>query len=87
MVSNLTQGIAPVLWGLMIEALTPLNTSWQGLKLNRYTVFFLAVEGVLLVALMLCRRLDEPTALNMESLRRDLFHLPARLWLRIWPRP
>ncbi len=86
-VSNLTQGIAPVLWGMMIDAVGSLQGRWHGLEWNRFSLFFLAVGGVFLVALLLCRRLEEPTARNMEDLLRDLLQTPARLWLRVLSRP
>jgi MFS family permease len=85
-VGNLTQGIAPILWGLLIDALGPLHVEWGQFEWNRFSVFFVAADLVFLVAIGLCGRLDEPTAANMEDLLRDLLRSPLRVWLRLWPR-
>jgi MFS family permease len=85
-VANLTQGISPIAWGLLIDALGPLHFQWHGFVWTRFSAFFTAVEAVFIATLILCRFLDEPAALNMEDLARDLLRSPARLWLRLWPR-
>lgn len=84
---NLVQGIAPILWGLLIDALGPLNVRWHGLVWNRFSVFFAAVAVVFLLALALSRRLHEPAAVRMDELLREiLIQSPIRFWLRLWPR-
>ena len=86
-VGNLTLGLAPILWGLLIDALRPLHWVWHGMEWNRFSVFFLAVSLAMLIALGCCRRLDEPAAVGMEALLRDvLIRSPQRFWLRFWPR-
>ena len=85
-VSNLTQGIAPVLWGLMIDALSGLHRRWHAFSWNRFSMFFLVVALVFVATIWLCRRLDEPRASSMETLLRDLLRSHVRFWLRLWPR-
>jgi MFS family permease len=85
-VSNLTQGVAPVIWGLMIDLLGPVRFLWLSFDWNRFSLFFMAVEGVIIVTLLLCRRLDEPEARSMEEMLRDLLQSPIRFWMRVWPR-
>jgi MFS family permease len=86
-VLNVTLGLAPILWGLMIDALNPLNALWRGFEWNRYSVFFAAVALSFLVTLALARRLEEPAAARMDELLREiLIQSPQRFWLRFWPR-
>jgi MFS family permease len=84
---NLTQGIAPVLWGLLIDALGSLRLEWHHLVWNRFSVFFAAVAVVFLAAFALTRRLHEPTAARMDELLKEiLIDSPLRFWFRFWPR-
>jgi MFS family permease len=85
-VANLTLGLAPVAWGLVIDAFGPRQFHWRGIELNRFSLFFACVLLVFLLALVLCRRLHEPEARNMDELITDLLRSPQRLWLRLWPR-
>jgi MFS family permease len=86
-VLNVTLGLAPIIWGLMIDALSPVSVVWLGLEWNRYSIFFVAVAAAFLAALILARRLDEPAAARMDELLRDiLIQSPQRFWLRFWPR-
>jgi MFS family permease len=86
-VLNVTLGIAPILWGLIIDALNPLSIRWHGVEWNRYSVFFAAVALCFLVTASLARRLKEPSAARMDDLLREiLIQSPQRFWLRVWPR-
>jgi MFS family permease len=85
-VANLTLGLAPVLWGLIIDAFGGRKATWQGIEINRFSFFFLAVLVVFGVTLFLCRRLDEPKARDIDELLREILESPQRLWLRLWPR-
>jgi MFS family permease len=86
-VLNVALGLAPILWGLMIDALNPLAVRWQGVEWNRFSIFFAAVALSFLVTLGLARRLEEPTAVHMDDLLREiLVQTPQRFWLRVWPR-
>jgi len=84
---NVTLGIAPIAWGLLIDAVGVRAPFCCGLYWNRYTVFFAAAALVFMVALGLARRLEEPEAASMEALLREiLIHSPQRFWFRFWPR-
>jgi len=85
-VANLTLGLTPILWGLVIDAFGDHAVRWQGIELNRFSFFFLAVLVVFAVTLVLCRRLDEPKARDIDELLREILQSPQRLWLRLWPR-
>ncbi len=85
-VANLTLGLAPIVWGLVIDAFGARQFHSHGIELNRFSFFFGCVLLVFVLALALCRRLDEPKARKMDELVTELFRSPQRLWLRVWPR-
>ena len=86
-VGNVILGLAPIAWGLLIDAIGSRSPHWMGLAWNRYTVFFAAVALVYAVTLGFARRLQEPEAAGMEELLREiLIQSPQRFWLRFWPR-
>ncbi len=86
--SNVTLGLAPIAWGLLIDAIGNRQTTWLGLSWNSYTIFFAAASVAFCAALALARMLEEPEAASLEDLVRDiLIESPQRLWLRFWPRP
>jgi hypothetical protein len=85
-VSNLTLGVSPILWGLLIDGIGHRRFQAAGVAFNRFSVFFLAVFLVFGSALILCRKLDEPKARNMDELIAEFLKSPQKLWLRLWPR-
>ena len=85
--NNLILGLAPVGWGLMIDAIGERSATWLGLVWNRYTIFFAAAAVSFLVGILVARRLHEPEAASMEELMREiLIQSPQRFWMRFWPR-
>jgi MFS family permease len=86
-VGNVTLGLAPIGWGLLIDAVGARSPVWLGLTWNRYTVFFAAAALAFTITLTLARRLHEPEAASMEELLREiLIQSPQRFWIRFWPR-
>src|SRR3989449_317439 len=85
-VANLTLGLAPIVWGLVIDAFGPRQIRWKHFELNRFSFFFGCVVGVFALALGLCRKLDEPKARNLDELIVEMLQSPHKLWLRLWPR-
>lgn len=85
--SNVTLGLAPIGWGLWIDAIGERNWRWLGMEWNRFSLFYAAVAVVFLGVVILARRLMEPKAVSMETLLRELLiQSPQRFWLRFWPR-
>ncbi len=85
--SNVSLGLAPIAWGLLIDAVGQHAPQWLGLEWNRYTVFFAAAAAAFVVTFAVARRLDEPKAASLETLLREmLVQSPQRFWLRFWPR-
>jgi MFS family permease len=86
-VGNVTLGLAPIAWGLLIDAVGARSPVWLGLAWNRYSVFFAAAALAYTITLTLARRLHEPEAASMEDLLREiLIQSPQRFWIRFWPR-
>lgn len=85
-VANLALGLAPVGWGLLIDAFGDRRYAIGAFELNRFAFFFLCALAVFAVTLALCRRLDEPRARDFDEVIRDVLSVPQRLWLRIFPR-
>jgi MFS family permease len=84
---NVTLGLAPIAWGLLIDAIGHHSSNWLGIAWNRYTVFFAAAALSFTITLALARRLHEPEAASMEALLREiLIQSPQRFWIRFWPR-
>jgi MFS family permease len=84
---SLSLGIAPVIWGVLIDAMQASEFIWQGMDLNRYAWFFLAVFITFLFSLNQCRKLVEPAAGSMEDLLKDILsQSPLRVWVRFWQR-
>jgi MFS family permease len=86
-VGNVILGLAPIAWGLLIDAVGVRAPHWAGIAWNRYTVFFAAVALVFALTLELARRLEEPAAVGFDQLLREiLIQTPQRFWIRYWPR-
>lgn len=86
-VGNVTLGLAPIAWGLLIDAVGARAPVWLGLAWNRYTIFFAGAGLAFSVSLTLARRLEEPEAASMDALLREiLIESPQRFWVRFWPR-
>ena len=85
--ASVSLGVAPVLWGLIIDLIGNRQSEFLGLNWNHYTIFFTLVLLVFVAALVLARSLHEPKAASLESLLTDIMiESPQRLWLRVWPR-
>ncbi len=84
---NVTLGLAPIGWGLLIDAVGDSAPLWLGVAWTRYAIFFALAGLVFLVSLCLSRALHEPEAASMEELLRELLiQSPQRFWVRFWPR-
>lgn len=84
---SLSLGLAPIGWGLLIDAVGTWKGHWLGLEWNRYTIFFAAAGTAMLPVFALVQALEEPQAVTMENLVREiLIASPQRLWVRFWPR-
>lgn len=86
-IGSLALGVAPVLWGLLIDFVGARSFKGPHFEWNRYSIFFLAVALVFGITLALARRLEEPKAASLETLLRELLvDTPQRVLVRLWPR-
>lgn len=80
---QVTLGLSPVLWGLVIDGVGGFQGRWMGLEWNRFSLFFALVGLSFLAAFQVSQRLEEPQAAPVETLLRDLFvQEPRRLFTR-----
>lgn len=80
---QVTLGLSPVLWGLLIDGVGDSRTRWLGMDWNRYSLFFGLVVLSFLAAFRASLRLEEPQAAPVETLLRDLFlQEPRRIFTR-----
>jgi len=85
--SNVVLGVAPIVWGALIDLLRSVETTRQGWSINRYGLYFTAASIVFVVSMMLCRSLEEPESRSTEAMLRDILtRSRLRAWLRLWPR-
>jgi len=86
-ISSLALGVAPVLWGLLIDVIGTRAFAGVRFEWNRYSIFFVAVAIVFAFTLALARRLEEPKAASIDALLRELLvDAPQRALVRLWPR-
>ncbi|HEV2692380.1 MAG TPA: MFS transporter [Verrucomicrobiae bacterium] len=84
---NVALGIAPILWGLLIDLIGDRQFIFLGLNWNHYTIFYSLAFVMFISALWMSRKLHEPKAASLETLITViLIESPQRFWLRIWSR-
>ncbi len=86
-VANVSLGLAPVFWGILIDLFEKLEFRWHGFEFNRFTLFFAGTGVAFAITARLMGRLEEPSASHMRELLRDiLVQTPQRLFSKMWPR-
>ncbi|MCC6356092.1 MAG: MFS transporter [Verrucomicrobiae bacterium] len=84
-VGSVTLGIAPILWGLLVDACGPMAVAWAGIEWNRFSVLFAVLTVLFTTAGALCPRLEEPAAASFDELLGDILgRSRIRYWLRLW---
>ncbi len=83
--SNVTLGLAPVAWGLLIDYVGGWRGQALGLNWNQFTIFYALALAVFGLGLVLAGKLHEPKAGSLEALLTEfLVATPQRLWSRLW---
>ena len=86
-VANLSLGLTPIVWGIVIDLFAELDVNWQGFNWNRFTIFFFGAGMMFILTTWLKLRLNEPAAKPVEDLVREMFiSSPQRMIARVWPR-
>jgi len=84
--ANVTLGLAPIAWGLLIDAVGGWHGRLLGLNWNQYTIFFALALAVFGLGMVLAGKLHEPRAASLDTLLTEiLVATPRRLWARFWP--
>ena len=81
--ASVASGLAPIAWGLLIDAVGSRHGDFLGLIWNRYTVFYGATAAVMVLAFMLARWIDEPKAASQENLLTGTLIASQQ---RFWPK-
>jgi len=86
-VANVTMGLSPVIWGLMMDMVGSMEQPWLGLQWNRYSFYFAGATLAFVVNFLFSFQLVEPRSLTLDSLLHDLLFIsPQRTLMRIWTR-
>lgn len=86
-IGSLALGVAPVLWGLLIDVVGARTFAGPHFEWNRYSIFFMAVAAAFAITLMMARKLEEPKAASIEALLHELLvDAPQRVLVRLFPR-
>ena len=86
-VANLSLGLSPILWGILIDGFADLDRTLHGFNWNRFAVFFLGTGVMFIITIWLKLKLEEPAAKPVEHLVREMFiSSPQRMIARVWPR-
>jgi MFS family permease len=82
-VGSLAVGIFPILWGILIDALTGVKVNWLGLEWNQFSIYFTALLVVLIATAVQVLRVEEQKAARLNELVFDLLrNNPLREWMR-----
>ncbi len=85
--ASVSLGLAPIIWGLVLDLIGDWQAHYLGINWNHYTIFFALVMLVFILALICARKIHEPKAASLEALVSNIMiESPQRLWLRFWPR-
>jgi len=87
-VNSLGLGLAPVLWGILVDATANLSTPLGGgFVINSWSLLFALLTALFAIALILCTRIEEPKSVRWEALMRLMLRQSrTRYWLRQWSR-
>jgi MFS family permease len=77
---QITLGLSPIAWGLLLDALGGWHGSTLGFAWNRYSLYFALVSAAFVVAFWFCQRLEEPRAAEVQHLLRELLVDEPRRW-------
>lgn len=77
---QVTLGISPVLWGLLIDSVGDWSAVAWGCRWTQYSVYFGMVAAAFVIAFAFCERLDEDRAADTQVLVRELVVGEPRRW-------
>jgi MFS family permease len=78
---QLTLGISPILWGILLDAVGSRTLTSLGFEWNRFSVFFVLAMAAFAYTFTLTRRLDEPRAAGAHAMLHELLVQHPQKWL------
>ena len=86
-INSLTLGIAPVVWGILLDSLQGWRAVWGSWQWNQYALLYCAISLTVLVAQFALHHLAEARAMTTEQFFRELFvETPSRALSRLLAR-
>jgi len=86
--SSLTVGIVPLLWGPVMDGLEHWHVSWGMWDWNSYSVLYCTMAGTIAVGLVLLGSVAEPAKMTWDVFMRELLvETPSRAISRLIGRP
>ena len=86
-VNGLTSGVLPIVWGIALDSLAGWHHAWSHWEWNHFSVLYLSLALVALLAQVWHARLTEPRAMTTEEFFRELLvETPARALSRLLAR-
>jgi MFS family permease len=83
-ISSVTTGIVPLLWGPVMDGLAHWNVAWGLWHWNCYSLFYCALTCTMMAGLVLLRSVVEPIQMTWDVFARELFvETPARAISRL----
>jgi MFS family permease len=82
-ITSLALGAAPVVWGVVLDALDTVNGSWAGMEINRFTLYYAAVALILATNVFAVSLLEEKET-HPASPREVVMKSNLRRLLRGW---
>lgn len=84
---QLTLGVSPILWGILLDAVGGHRSNVLGLEWNRFSLFFFLATAAFGIAFLMTRRLDEPRAAGAHAMLHELLiQHPQKLLVRLFVR-
>lgn len=86
-VNGLTLGVLPIIWGIALDSLAGWHHGWRHWEWNHFSLLYLALALIALIAQVWHARLTEPRAMTTEEFFRELLvETPARALSRLLAR-
>jgi len=83
-VTSLIAGVFPVLWGLLVDSLAGWKAQWGFMVWNQFSVCYLLIIAIYLIAQIFWARLQEPKAMPTDVFLHELLvKTPSRALSRI----
>lgn len=85
--TSLTMGLVPILWGLLVDILKPVEFVFMGALWNCFSIPYIGIGAIIISAIFFLLRVEEPTAMKTDEFVKELFvKTPARALTRVFPR-